>query len=285
MAIFFALITLIGWGVGDVFVTLASRRHGNIPTIFWGQVVSIILTSLYIPFAGNIADFGMFLIALVLGLFLSWGALFYFRALEIGNAQLAGTISGSFVLPVVLLSVIFFGEKLTLIQVFGIVLILIGLVLSSFELGQLKNKKIREIFSDKGVKYAFLAMIIWGVYYAVIRIPAESIGWFWTFYPANLFFITLLIFGKIKRSALKIFTDKKALFYIVIFSLLINIASFSYNLGILNGFTSVVAPIAGSYSVLFVILARLIFKEKLTRQQSFGIVLSLLGIVLISFAS
>lgn len=285
MAIFFALLTLIGWGVGDVFVTIASRRIGNIPTVFWGQVFSIILTSFYIPFAGLPSNLLMFLFALVLGLSLSWGTLFYFRALEVGNAQLAGTIGGSFVLPVVLLSVIFFGERLSLWQILGIVLILAGLILASFELKQLRNKKINEIFSDKGAKYAFLAMIVWGVYYAVIRISVESIGWFWAFYPANLFFILLLIFGKIKRNSLKIFTDKKTLLAIIIFSVLINIAQFSYNLGILNGFTSVVAPIAGSYPVLFVILARLVFKEKLTRQQALGIVSSLLGIVLVSLTS
>lgn len=285
MAIFFALLTLIGWAVGDIFVTLASRRVGNIPTVFWGQVFSIILTSIYIPFTGFPVDFWMFLFALILGLSLSWGTLFYFQALEVGNAQLAGTIGGSFVLPVVLLSVIFFGEKLSLIQVLGIGLILIGLVLSSFELKQLKNKKLEEIFTDKGAKYALLAMIVWGIYYAVIRIPAESIGWFWAFYPANLFFILLFLFGKIKRNSLKVFTDKKTLFSILIFSLLINTAQFSYNLGILSGFTSVVAPIAGSYPVLFVILARLVFREKLSRQQSLGIIFSLLGIVLISLTS
>lgn len=285
MAVFFALLALIGWGVGDVFITIASRRAGNIPTLFWSQVISIILTSLYIPFAGSITDAWMFLFALVLGLSLSWGTLFYFRALEIGNAQLAGTIGGSFVLPVVLLSVIFFGESLSFLQIVGIILILAGLILASFDLGQLKNKKIREIFSDRGAKYAFLAMIVWGIYYAVIRLPVESIGWFWSSYPANLFFVFLLIFGKIKRSALKIFTDKKTLLAIVIFSVLINIAHFSYNLGILSGFTSVVAPIAGSYSVLFVILSRFVFKEPLTKQQKAGVVSSLLGIVLISFAS
>ncbi len=284
MAVFFAFLTLVGWAVGDIFVTLASRRVGNIPTIFWGQLFSVIITSFYIPFVGIPSDLPMLIFAILLCLSLSWGTVFYFRALEVGNAQLAGTIGGSYVLPTVFLSVVIFGERLSSGQVLGIFLILVGLILSSFELRQLKNKKLNEIFSDKGAKYAFLAMLVWGVFYAVIRVPAEKIGWFWAFYPANFFFIPLLIFGKVKKTALQIFKDGKTFLVIILFAVFILMAQFAYNLGILNGNTSIVAPIAGSYPVLFVVLARIVFKEKLSRQQSLGIVFSLLGIILISLA-
>ena len=62
---------------------------------------------------------------------------------------------------------------------------------------------------------------------------------------------------------------------------LITAADFSYNLGILAGYTSIVAPIAGSYPIVFVALSRLVFKEKLTLIQKSGIVFTLIGIVTI----
>jgi len=48
---------------------------------------------------------------------------------------------------------------------------------------------------------------------------------------------------------------------------------------------SVVAPIAGANPTLFVLLAFFVFKDRLTKQQILGIVLTLLGIVWLSFLS
>ncbi len=285
MAIFFALLTLVGWAVGDIFIAVSSRRIGNIKTLFWGQVFAVVLTSLYIPFAGIPTDWAMFFAATVLGFVLAYSTLLYFKALEVGNASLAGTVGGSFLVLVVIISILFFGEKLALFQSMGIILVTVGVTLASLNLGNIKSNGLSAVFSDKGVKYALVAMVIWGVYYAVIRIPIDKIGWFWTFYPANFFFIIFLFTGKVGKGAAKVLRDRRNLLTLIIYTLLITMAQFAYNLGLVNGFASVVAPIAGSYPVFFVVLTRIVFKEKLTGQQKLGILSSLGGILLISFAS
>lgn len=280
MAIFFALITLVGWGVADVFVTILSRRIGNFKAYFWTMVLSLILTTLYIPFAGPVNDYAAFFVALVLGVFLTFGSLLYFRSLEVGNAAICGTIGGLFALPVVLLAIIFFGEKLGLIETIGIIFALTGMVLTVLKLR--KKFSLHDMFSEKGVDLAYIAMICWGIYYTFIRIPVKEIGWFWSLYPSNFLIFFLIILRKIDKGSIKALRGSNTFLLILINALLITVSEFAYNAGINIGYSSVVAPIAGCYPVLFVVLARIIFKEKLANQQKLGIVLSLMGIILLA---
>ena len=60
---------------------------------------------------------------------------------------------------------------------------------------------------------------------------------------------------------------------------------FSLNFALEKGLTSIVVPIAGAYPALFVLLAFLVFKDPITRQQIAGIITTLVGIVLLSVFS
>lgn len=285
MAIFFAFLTLIGWGVGDIFGAVAIRRIGSLAANFWWSLFGFIFASLYIPFAGGIADYKYFIFAILIATVNIFGNLFFYKGLQFGNASLNGTIAGSYILITVLISIFFFKEAITGWQFLGIILILIGIILGSLNFSQIKKMKLKEIFSDKGIKFSFLAMIMWGVYFAIIRIPAEMIGWFWAGYPIYFLGTIIMFFLLLPNKLSSIRMDKNISLMMLLFVVFTVSANFFYNLGILQGFTSIVAPIAGSYPVLFVILARLVFKEKLTKQQSVGIVSSLVGIVLISLTS
>ncbi len=285
MAVFFALLTLIGWGAGDMFIAIASRKIGSRYAFFWGQVISFLLISLYIPFSVGIADWGMFLFALAIGLADAGSALYYFRAFEVGNASIVGTIGGAFSLVTVIITIVLFGERLMLFQLMGIILAIMGVIILSLDLHLLYKQKFKAIILDPGVKYALIAMLVWGAYFALVRIPVEKIGWFWTVYPTNLFFIVMILTRAVKKDFLSVLAKKDVVLTIIAFSFFITLGMFTYNLGILSGYTSVVAPIAGSSPVLFVILSRIFFREKLSVQQKMGVISSLTGIILISFAS
>src|SRR3989344_2128598 len=218
MAVFFALIALVGWGAGDIFVTLLSRKIGSRKALFLWLLGSFVLASLYVPFAKPISDYPMFIFIFILHLFGLAGTVLYFKALEIGNASLVGTIAGAFPIITVPLSV-------------------------------------------------------------------AKIGWFWSMYPGYLLFVLLALFGFVKKISIGELKNRDNLKLIIPMCLLTLAANFGYNLGITYGYTSLVAPIAGSSPVLFVILSRFVFREKLSGQQKAGIGLALAGIVLIGISS
>ncbi|OGG20434.1 hypothetical protein A3D03_01705 [Candidatus Gottesmanbacteria bacterium RIFCSPHIGHO2_02_FULL_40_13] len=283
MAIIFALIALIGWGVGDICVTIASRKLGFLVTYFWAFVFGLIVIVFMMPFMGGISDGRMFFFAILLNLIHTAGNLSFFRGLEVGNASIVGTITGTFSIVSVILSLIFFKESVSWLQAIGITFAGLGVILVSLKLGG--TGKISRFFADRGVSYAIVTLFCWGFYFAFVRIPAEKIGWFWAGVPLFLNAFLLLASRDLRKNMGKIFADKKGLISTITFMLLgLIMADFAYNIGILQGFTSIVAPIAGSSAVLFVILSRFVFGDRLNIQQKWGIAVTLLGILIVSFS-
>lgn len=281
MAVFFALLALTGWASGDIFITIVSRKYGNKLTFVYWMMISLILSSLYLPFAGKLPDWSYFGIAAGISFISFLGNFSYFKALEIGIASLIGTIAGSFAIVTVPLSIILFKESLSLAQAVGILFVIVGLVLASLKFEEIKSKKLKNILSDPGVIFALFTMIAWGTYWTLIRIPVEKIGWYYSAIPNYFFFVILLFFHEVKGKMFSVVKDKKILLMCIVMAMFTVVANFSYNLGITYGYTSIVAPIAGTSPVLFVILARFAFKDRLTRQQLAGIISALLGIVMI----
>ncbi|KKS47313.1 hypothetical protein A2781_00805 [Candidatus Gottesmanbacteria bacterium RIFCSPHIGHO2_01_FULL_42_27] len=287
MAIFFALLALVGWGAGDIMVAKVSRILGNRAANFIWLIGSFLISSLYIPFAGPVNDWAMLFLAILINFFGLYGTIFYFRALEVGHTSLVGTISGAFPVVTVPLSILLFKESLTAIQIGAILLIISGLVLATFHFEEIKKRNLSRLLKEKSIVLSFATLLIWGIYWTLVRYPVEKIGWFWSSYPGYSFFIYMYLTGMVKRKDITInkLKNRRIILMIITMTLLILTANFAFNLGITYGFSSVVAPIAGSAPVIFVIISRFVFKERLTGQQRLGILFSLAGIVMMGIVS
>lgn len=284
MAIFFALIAFFGWGVGDIFATVVTRKIGGYSASLWDLVLRLVIFSLYIPFALNELKFitlNTFLLIIVLGFVWIIGVLAFYEGLRVGNVSLIGTIAASFSVLVVILSIVFLKESLTAFQIVAIFTIFLGLFLSTLDL---KGIKIGQQVVARGVLFAFIAMIAWGIYFTFIKIPVRQIGWFWPTYLSSFPFFIVPLLAKLRNIKINKPNFRGALLPLVVAVVLAGTGNLSFNFAVGQGLTAIVAPIAGSYPVIFVILAFFIFKEPITRQQIGGIITTLFGIVLLSMA-
>lgn len=285
LAILFALISYLGWGTGDIFGTIASRKIGGYATTFWISLLGFAIASFFIPSSLEslknltIPTLGLLL---VLTLISPFSNIALFEGLRVGNASLVGTMASSYSALSVILSLIFLGEKISFLQTIAIITIFIGTVLSSLRFKEIKKGN---FISDPGVPFAAVAAIVWGIYYAFIKIPVSEIGWFWPqyFYLAT-FPITYLVI-KLRKQKINIKDLRKNFLSLMSTCLLIFGGTFSYNFAISTGQVALIAPIAGSSSTLFVVLAFLIFKDPIKKQQIAGIITTLIGIVLLSVFS
>ena len=284
-AILFAVISYLGWGTGDIFGTIATRKIGAFSTTLYSYILRVAIFALYIPFA--LAELShitkdIFLINVVLGVLLLIGFIAFNEALRTASAPLVGTIAASFVIVVVILSIIFLKDSISTQQFIAILIIFLGLVLSTSDFRKLKEDR---VLTSRGIFLAFVAMMTWGIYFTFIKIPVREIGWFWPNYISFTLFPLILVFTHVRKIKLNAPNYKGALIPLLGTVLLTGIAEFSFNSAISRGLTAIVAPIAGSYPTLFAVLAFLIFKDPITRQQIFGIIVTLIGIVLISIFS
>lgn len=277
-----ALIPFFTWAIGDFFGTLSSRRIGNIPTNIGFLTLSFVLLSLYVPFAGGIPDWSFFVFAFVLGGIHVIGLLSYFRGLEVGNAALVGAIAGSFSIGIVLLSVLLFHERLNTIQMVGVISCFIGLFFASFPLQNMKQLVQGKISHEPGLVFAFITFVAWSVYFTVVRIPVERIGWFWSLYPTTFYFVPLLLIPGIRKKVLRAEYRSTTLFLLLALTVFGRVGDFAYNLSLTRGLSSLLGAIAGSSPVVFVLLSFIFLRDRLTTQQKIGVFFTLLGIVSIA---
>ena len=285
IAIIFAFISLLGWGVGDVFTTSASRKIGSYNSSFYGYLFGLLLASFYIPFAlDSLGDFSLSMVLLTTVLAISQILAFfaYNEGLKTGNSSIVGTIAGAFTSFVVILSLIFLGERLSIQQLISIVIFFVGLFLSSINFSDLKNRK---SIINRGTMLALFAMVGWAIYFTFIKIPVHEAGFFWptylTSFVGTLFFI---IFG-LKRIKMPKQKYKTGFIAVFLSGTLLTLGTFAYNFAITKGLSSIVAPIAGAYPALFALLAFIVFKDPITNQQKLGMIITLIGIILLAYFS
>ncbi len=282
-----ALIPFFGWGIGDIFGALVSRKIGAYATTVWVFIGSLIMLTLYAPFVGFNQLFSgltipLFLLNLLLGFFYVSGNFALNEAFTKTNPSLAGTINAAFPALVLVLSIIFFKDPITLAQSAVIAIIFLGVFFCTFDFGIVKSKT---KIVNSGLFYALYAMTSFAIVFTFLRIITDKIGWFWPLYIALLpSFIFLGVMRLKKMPLVNPFKTKTHLF-ILASTISLRIGDIAFNIGLHQGEAKIVAPIAGAYPILFVILAFLVFKDPLKRQQVIGILTTLIGIVILSTIS
>ncbi|MFA5136152.1 MAG: DMT family transporter [Patescibacteria group bacterium] len=281
-----ALITFFGWGTGDLFTIVATRKIGANLTTFWVFFFSFLLSLLALPFVPHdlyAITFPLFFFNIFLGLLYIFGNVLISEAFRISSAPLVGIIIQAFPAVVLILTVFIFKDSITLSQIFFIVVIFVGVMLCSIDLKKLLRS---EKLFDKGTLFALFAMIFLSVYFTFSRILIAKYGWFLPNLISTACFPVILFFIKKRKEKFRIPRSKQVLLSVFMVGLLIRTGDFALNYGLsLPGASSIVAPIAGASPILFVTMSYLIFQDKLSKQQILGIIITLLGILFLTSSS
>ena len=283
----FGLVPFFGWALGDIFGAFASRKIGAYATTIWVFIGSFVVLTVYAFFVGFAQlitgiTLPLFLLNLLLGFFYVSGNFALNEAFTRTNPSLAGTINAAFPALVLVLLVLFFKDPITLPHILVITIIFAGVFLCTFDFGILKSKA---KVVNSGLFFALYAMVSFAVVFTFLRVITDKIGWFWPIYIS--LFPSLIFLGmmRIKKIPLVSPLKTKTLLPILGSTISLRIGDIIFNLGLHSGLAKIVAPIAGAYPVLFVILAFFVFKDPIKKQQMIGIVVTLLGIVLLSIIS
>lgn len=283
LAITLALITFVGWGTGDLFTVVATRKIGGSLTVFWVFFFSFLLSLLLIPFAPtnlNSITLPLLLLNLFLGVLVVSGNVLVAKAFHESSAPLVGIIVQAFPAVVLLLSALIFKDVITPMQVGLIAIIFAGVTLCSVDFKKLLGS---EKIIDRGMLFALGAMICLSIYFTFSRIVISAYGWFLPNFISTACFPIVYLFIKAQKEKFEIPKSLTVLGATFMVGLLIRAGDFALNYGLtLPNASSIVAPIASASPILFVVMSALVFKDKVSRQQVVGIVTALVGIVLLT---
>lgn len=285
MGILSGLLSMFGWGTSDFLAAKSSRRIGYLLTYFWTQLVAFLIALIYfwikLPTL-NINNIPQYLIFLLpAGFLFLVGTLAFYKGLTEGQVSLVSPIGASWAMITVVLSVVFFKEVLQTNQIVAIILIISGIILVSVNLKELL--KIKRLTLLGGIKEGLIAMLAWGISLFLIVPASKSLGWFLPVFVSKLFgLLFLVIYTMFSKKSLKIDLQIPLLILLFLIGFLDIIAFFAYSFGVEREYASIVAPVAASFPLVTIILARIFLKEKIVFNQALGIAGVIAGLILIS---
>ncbi|MCK4665189.1 DMT family transporter [Candidatus Dependentiae bacterium] len=287
MNIIFPIMAIFFYGLSPVFQKSALKRI-PLPHLFFihGCVIFILYSIIYVIFHDRPID-GNIIWAVFAGVSSLIGFIFFYEALKVGNASIVTAISSAYALVTVLLSMIFLKERITLIEIGGIVFIIFGIV--SLNLSQLKNNngKEKKVFNWKGILFPLLAAICWGAWGLFSKKAVSLAGEINTLVVFGIIaFIFFPLYGFIKLDRTKKiqFTkDYKLGILIGILSVcVVGTASFSFYFSVQFYRIAILAPIVSIYPGVTLIFSMLFLKEKINFKQIIFILLIILGVILLN---
>lgn len=277
---------MFGWGISDFFANFASEKIGNIKTFFWSQLAGLSLILLILIFTLPAFSISLSLIPLLLLSVVGYiiGYLFYYKSFEIGNLSVVAVVINLNAIFTMLVAYFVRGQRLTGFQIPAVVLVILGVLLVSVNFEDLfKSKSVTLL---KGVKEAIIASVGFGILcWPVTEYLVEKMNWLWETaivrVLAILFVFMIIMF---KKQSLKMPKNINNIWKTVfVVGLLEASAVLSLNYGFTVGDSILIAPIANSVAIVTVTMAVIFLKEKISKIQLAGIILTIFGIILTAF--
>lgn len=279
--ILFAIAAMFVWGLSDYFIAIAVRKVGVTKASLYFLVFTVVVFAIMaLHFSLGILAYGSILTIVILGAIITVGNLSFSKGLHDGNVSIIVPIASAWVIITVLLSLLLLHETLTLLELIGAVAIMAGTILASFKLHDVREAKIRNI--SKGVPFAVITAVSWGVYYYIVGIFTLKVGWFQAAFLFNIPAIFFMVmFGLATKKDIS-FPKVPIVFLIIGLAFLNVIGLLGYNLSVTYGYIALTAPITSAAVIVTVMLAFVLLRERPENSQILGIMFVIAGIIAVS---
>jgi len=285
IGIIFAFVALLSWGFGDFFIQKTVRAVGSWKALFFIGVVGFI--GLF-PFVRkellSLTSTNLLLLGL-LGIVVIFAALFDFEALRKGKIAIIEPIIGLELPITVGLSMTLLSEQLTILQMFLIAVVFVGIMLAITAHHTYLHYH-RRIF-EKGVILAGVGAIGMALTNFLVGVSSQNISplmtiWFAHSLLAVVCGVFIFLKGEFGNLLADVLNYPR---YILGQSILDNLAWVAFAFATSFIPISIATTISESYIALAVLLGLFVNREKLRLHQVTGVILSIFGVILLSIVS
>ena len=277
MWLLYSIITAVCWGL--VLATVKRSYNSFSPTtfVFVGTIAAILIL---LPFALINGAKLILWPLLPAGILVAALFIFEFYALEKGKLSLTGTVLNTYPFFTFLLARIFLQESTDLLTRTGVGLILVGIVMLSFE----NWSEIKKIRSKSWLMWGLAGALSTGSGDFFIKSMVDVYGP----YSYSLAFVVgwliiALIIAIFDRKNIQIKFSQNFL-YLVSGAVFLFSGYIFLHLALRDGLVSIVTPITASSATISLFLAVVWLKEKIKTYQIIGALLATIGVVIISTA-
>jgi len=272
---------LVAFGLSSYWGPLASRKIGSLETVMLTRIIILILmlaiffVALYRPVLITAYEW---LLAVLTGFFVVLATVAYYWSTKKGHIAIFSAVSNSWAVVTIILDVLFLGSSINLLEAAVIALLIIGTILVSFKLKDIKAIRLSRTIT--GFRYAILSAAALGISFFTTNLMVFKLGWFLPVLLANIF---MVIFSVIAFKVAKVSyarAERPSFALVILVAIALIVAIFAYDNGVIVPQNVViVAPIAAAAPALTAALAVIRLKEKLEINQYFGIAAIVIGLV------
>ena len=295
----FALITVIAWGVADLFYKKGAKEDDKFSHLKTAMIVGIVMgihAIVMIIFSNMDYDFRNILIYFPVSLMYILSMTIGYFGIRYLELSISSPIQNSSGAITCLLCLIFLHQTVDLVSALAVISICLGIFLLGI-LEKAKQDEFKEL-NNKKYKIGFVAFFM-PILYCII----DALGTFFdayylddiettpliniteetlenvanTSYELTFLICAILIFIFIKfiKNNKIVIKEQKERTMAAIFE---TAGQFTYVYA-MSGAAVVAAPMVASYSIISIILSRLFLKEKLSKKQYLAIIFVMIGIV------
>ncbi|MBE9170353.1 DMT family transporter [Pleurocapsales cyanobacterium LEGE 06147] len=283
--IVFSLIAAICFGSSDFFGGLASR-HSPFPLVaLCFQVIGAIVFGCVLLLIPESPSNNALIWGATSGIAYGIGFTLYYRGFEVGQMGLVSILTAVWTAVVPVVFGLTMGDRPSLTAIVGIAIALVAIGLtSSTEVRRKSQLMPKNRLKTPGFIEGTLAGICFGIFFIFLSFT-DTDSTLWPLFASTIAaaVTTAVIAILSQNSSLKFATFKgKSWLLVIIAGLLQAGGTLAFLLAIRSGLLSLASVLVGLSPVPTILLARWLLREKISRFQLFGIVLTLIGIVLIS---
>lgn len=286
----YAIITLILWAVADLFYKKGAKKEDKNSHLKTGIMVGIVMgihATLYLIIQGVNFQIIDIIKYLPVSFFYIASMIIGYNGLRYIELSISSPIQNSSGIVASLLLFIIFKDALGALDIIGIIIIGVGVASLSY----LESKKKEEPKVKFGKKVVFLAIFfplmyclldgtgtfLDAIYLDKLELISEDAALIAYEYTFFIYGMILLIYLKLfKKEKIGILEEKERLMAAIFETLgqMFYVYAMAEN-------STLSAPVVASYSIMSVLLARILLKEKLKNKEYVAIATVLLGIVLL----
>jgi drug/metabolite transporter (DMT)-like permease len=290
--VIFGLGAAFGWGLADLLAALSGRRIGSWATVVIAQLCSAVaITIVFVVVRPDLGELGRIAWWVAPNSVIAAGAyLSLYRALELGPVAVVSPVLASYAVIPVLLAVALLGESLRGPQLAGVIVTIVGAVLTSTDARALRAGTHR---MPAGLPWGIASAFLFGIATYVLGWASQRAGWLPALWlarvtAATIFGVAALVVVLLKgrgapvagRSAI----GANAIALAMMLGLVDLGGTLSYSRGAEVGFVSIVTAVSAIYPLIPVFGSVALFGERPAPNQYAGVAMVIAGLMLLGFA-
>jgi len=275
-AIFLSLGACFGWGLADYIGGVKSRQLPALAVMLATTPFALLTIIAIVWVQGRPLPRSPEMI---------WGALsgvvgvialyLLYKGLSVGSMSIVAPISGTGVILPIVLGIVQ-GDDLTFLQFLGILAAVTGTFFAARE----AKANGREKGAVTGIKYAVASAFGVGLYF-IFMDRASDVDPYWASLLMRISY-SLVLLPVVLLTRTPMGNIRPHLPAIGFMGVVDGLAGFAFALATTKGMISVVSVVSALFPGITILLSAIFLRERLQRAQAFGVLLTLLGIALIS---